>query len=131
MPAPPRLRAVSPLRLYFSQPVPTSWEVAKVSVLARQQEGDSLNLDLLGGKVPYKKAPKKETQELDEVGCHRRAVSRPFPDHTLLIIPQTDIEFKKKQAEEAKKIKELAEKAKKGPLGSVPRAFFLFACSPS
>jgi hypothetical protein len=48
-----------------------------------------------GGKVAYKKAPKKEAREMDE----------------------TDIEFKKKQAEEAKKIKEMAEKAKKGPLG--------------
>lgn len=49
-----------------------------------------------GGKVAYKKAPKKESRELDE----------------------TDLEFKKKQADEAKKIKEMAEKAKKGgPLG--------------
>jgi len=39
------------------------------------------------------------------------------------------VEFKKKQAEEAKKIKELADRAKKGPLGmlsSIKDCSFLF-----
>lgn len=48
-----------------------------------------------GGKKKPLKAPKKKGGELDE----------------------SDIEFKKKQQEEAKKMKELADKAKKGPLG--------------
>jgi hypothetical protein len=49
----------------------------------------------IGGKTPYKKNPKKEVKELDE----------------------HDIEFKKKQAEDAKKMKEMASAAsKKGPL---------------
>ena len=43
-----------------------------------------------------------------------RFPARPQP--TLIL--QSDVEFKKKQAEEAKKLKELAEKAKKGPLGT-------------
>ncbi len=48
------------------------------------------------GKKAYKKAPKKETRELDE----------------------DDLAFKKKQAEDAKKMKEMAERAKSGgPLG--------------
>lgn len=45
------------------------------------------------------KAPKKKSGDMDE----------------------SDLEFKKKQQEEAKKLKELAEKAKKGPLGNATR----------
>lgn len=52
-----------------------------------------------GGKKKPLKAPKKKSGELDE----------------------TDLEFKKKQQEEAKKLKELADKAKKGPLGNATR----------
>lgn len=49
-----------------------------------------------GGKVPYKKNPKKPTKELDE----------------------DDLAFKKKQQEDAKKLKEAQAKAsKKGPMG--------------
>lgn len=49
-----------------------------------------------GGKTPYQKAPKKEAKDYDE----------------------QDIEFKKKQAEDAKKLKEMQAAAKKGgPLG--------------
>lgn len=49
-----------------------------------------------GGKKKPLKAPKKKGGDLDEA----------------------DLAFKKKQQEEAKKLKELAEKAKKGPLSS-------------
>lgn len=52
-----------------------------------------------GGKKKPLKAPKSTKKEFDE----------------------SDIEFKKKQQEEAKKLKELAEKAKKGPLGNATR----------
>lgn len=53
------------------------------------------SLQLSGGKKKPLKAPKKDTRELDE----------------------SDIEFKKKQQEEAKKLKELQAKAsQKGPL---------------
>lgn len=44
------------------------------------------------GKKAYKKAPKKEVRELDE----------------------DDLAFKKKQAEEAKKLKEMTDRAKAG-----------------
>lgn len=72
-----------------------------------------------GGKVAYKKNPKKEVKELDEVTNQLVVLLVKF--HQSLIIPsQSDIEFKKKQAEEAKKLKELQEKAKKGgPLGKL------------
>lgn len=52
-----------------------------------------------GGKKKPLKAPKKKGGELDDA----------------------DLEFKKKQQDEAKKLKELAEKAKKGPLGNATR----------
>lgn len=50
-----------------------------------------------GGKLPFKKQPKKEEKELDE----------------------TDLAFKQKQKEEAAKVKEMQQKASsKGPLTS-------------
>lgn len=49
-----------------------------------------------GGKKKPLKNPKKKGADLDE----------------------TDLEFKKKQQEDAKKLKELAEKAKKGTLSN-------------
>lgn len=52
-----------------------------------------------GGKKKPLKAPKKKGGDMDDA----------------------DIEFKKKQQEEAKKLKEIAEKAKKGPLGNATR----------
>lgn len=52
-----------------------------------------------GGKKKPLKAAKKKAGDLDDA----------------------DIEFKKKQQEEAKKLKEIAEKAKKGPLGNATR----------
>lgn len=52
-----------------------------------------------GGKKKPLKAPKKKGGDVDDA----------------------DLEFKKKQQEEAKKLKEIAEKAKKGPLGNVTR----------
>lgn len=52
-----------------------------------------------GGKKKPLKAPKKKGGDMDDA----------------------DIEFKKKQQEEAKKLKEIAEKAKKGPLGNAIR----------
>lgn len=52
-----------------------------------------------GGKKKPLKAPKKKGGDMDDA----------------------DLEFKKKQQEEAKKLKEIAEKAKKGPLGNATR----------
>ncbi len=65
----------------------------------------------LGGKLKPLKKPKKDSRDLDDVFNNFKSFSM-FMDHI-----QDDLEFKRKQKEEAAALKALKEKAAgKGPL---------------